>query len=79
MQNVDTNKKTKKLNCNYQNCNNYVVKLIGLCKLCNNSYCNAHRIYECHRCNFLIEFNEKEREKLKIKLLKESTDLKKIY
>merc|ERR1712144_4079 len=43
-------KKKKKNGCGVDGCKDRVVLLAGDCKWCQKSYCQAHRIPECHHC-----------------------------
>jgi predicted nucleic acid binding AN1-type Zn finger protein len=64
--------------CNFINCNLKSMKLIGFCKLCNNSYCSSHRLPESHLCKNLNELKQKAHNNLLINLKKNSLLTKKI-
>jgi predicted nucleic acid binding AN1-type Zn finger protein len=56
------------LNC----CKSKSMKLIGLCKICEKTYCSKHRLPEMHLCENLPSLKIKERLNLSIKLNSES-------
>lgn len=59
--------------CNYLDCKNKVMKVIGYCKLCEIDYCGRHRLPEIHNCVNLNELYTAHKTQLNNKLLNEAT------
>lgn len=66
------------MNCNYKQCQRKIMKIIGLCKKCNNYFCDLHRHIERHECMYLQEIINNEKIKLKNELLKNALITEKI-
>ncbi len=54
------------------------MKLIGMCKGCNNIFCSNHRYPETHNCVKLLEFKISKKQVLISKLLDESVSNSKL-
>ena len=67
------------MKCYYNNCNLKCLKIIGFCKLCNNKYCQKHRLYETHECVLLEYHKNKLLKVLKNKLYEESNSVRKDF
>jgi predicted nucleic acid binding AN1-type Zn finger protein len=50
--------------CNFPDCNLKILKLIGECKYCKNSFCSNHRLPETHLCLKLQDIILKEKNAL---------------
>lgn len=54
------------MRCNYENCYQKSVILVGLCKYCRNSHCLKHRLPEEHKCKNMEECKLVAKEKLNV-------------
>lgn len=66
------------INCNNSNCNNKILKIIGYCKSCDNTFCSIHRYPESHNCPKLSEIRLTSKSQLINKLHKDSIPSNKI-
>merc|ERR1711977_87152 len=61
-------KKKKKNGCGVEGCKERVVLLIGDCKFCSKSFCQAHRLPETHACPEMKSCKEQAQQQLASKM-----------
>jgi predicted nucleic acid binding AN1-type Zn finger protein len=66
------------INCETTNCNNKILKIIGYCKACDNTFCYKHRYPESHFCPKLSEIRLTYKQQLINKLHNDSVQSNKI-
>ncbi|KAI8149628.1 ubiquitin family-domain-containing protein [Fennellomyces sp. T-0311] len=62
---------TKKRRCQFGECSDKVVKIIGDCRYCQSRFCARHRLPEAHACVNLMSCRQVAHERNSIKLLSE--------
>lgn len=69
-------KKTNR--CQFGDCHNRVVKIIGDCRYCQSKFCSSHRLPEAHACQNLTSCKDAALQRLQDRLIAEKTVASKV-